>query len=62
MYRKIPTYDKKTGLPLQILLLVPKPTGHLLLRCRNNFQLWAMESPLVGAQILDAPSQSAVLR
>ena len=26
---------------LKILLLASKPTGHLMPRCRNNFQLWA---------------------
>ena len=31
---------KRTGLALKILLLVPKPNGHLVHRCRNNLQLW----------------------
>ena len=31
---------KSAGLRLKILLLVLKPTGHLVPRCRNNFQLW----------------------
>ena len=39
-YRKNPTQEKKHRTYPQILLLVPKPTWHLVPRCRNNFQLW----------------------
>ena len=31
---------KSTVFTLKILLLASKPTGHLVPRCRNNFQLW----------------------
>ena len=37
---KILLMTKRTGLALKILLLVPKPNGHLVRRCRNNLQLW----------------------
>ena len=34
---------KNTVFTLKILLLASKPTGHLVPRCRNNFQLWRQE-------------------
>ena len=51
-YCKNPTRDKKSGLALKILLLVPKPTGHLVPSCRNNFQLCQNVSKLNTAQLL----------
>ena len=39
-YCKNPTYDKKLGTCPQNPTAGPKPTGHLVPRCRNNFQLW----------------------
>ena len=43
---KILLMIKSAGLALKILLLVPKPTGHLVPRCRNNFQLCLLVSIL----------------
>ena len=37
---------KSAGLALKILLLVPKPTGHLVPRCSNDFQLCLLVSIL----------------
>ena len=33
------THDHTSGLTFKILLLVPKPTGHLVPRCRKNFRV-----------------------
>ena len=41
-YCKIPTQDKTTGLPLKILLLVPRPTRQLLPSCRDNLHLCSL--------------------
>ena len=38
-YCKNPTHEKNEGLALKMLLLVPKPTGHLVSRCRYNLHL-----------------------
>ena len=32
---------------LKILLIASKPTGHLVPRCRNNFQLWSQPKKVV---------------
>ena len=39
---KILLMTKSAGFGLKILLLVPKPTGQLLLSCRNNLQFWTL--------------------
>ena len=43
---KILLMIKSAGLALKILLLVPKPTGHLVPRCLNNFKLCLLVSIL----------------
>ena len=40
-YAKILLTTKSVGVALKILLLVLKPTGHLVPKCSNNLQLWS---------------------
>ena len=50
-YCKIPTEDKNGGLPLKLLLLVPKPTGKLLPSFRHNLHLCLSGGTNVGGHL-----------
>ena len=45
---KILLMPKSAGYIFQILLLVSKPTGHEVPRCRNNLQLWMAVHALIA--------------
>ena len=52
-YSRIPTQDKTVGLPLKILLLVPKPTGHTICTSgvQYKFQYWVYFVLILGSRL-----------